>query len=697
MAKRSKDLHYQQAQASHMKFLRFELMKRAESIEENEDRTLEVVFSSDADVEMWYGKERLLHGTDNVDLTYLNAGMSPLLVDHRAYNSDNQIGVIESARVDGHNGYATIKFSKGRRGNEYYQDVLDGIRSCVSVGYEVRKWEIEDADSRDPLYIATEWVPREISFVTFPADESVGVIRSERSDFMFELQNEEDEDMLSRSSLGPEGGQQNTPPETGEPEDEAQRSAEPGNEGAPESQDDTEEPTTDSPARASGGDNYGAEAHQIFELARQLKLDDERAYRAINNQQSFKDFAMEVTKELTNARVNPDGTVEVDDDAKFEGTQVERKDADQFRITNLIAGFFDPDRYGGFEREICGEEAERREKAGMEVHGYTVPGSIVSRSAIYHQQRALAARELIKRTTLTAGTEATAGNLIDSELRPEALIEWLYGEFAVSRAANWIMDVKGNLVIPKQTGRVVAAWGTETAEATESNPTFGTITLSPKELRVLTKFSRTFAIQTSIDAENLVRQKIMESLGEVLDEKLLYGTGSSNEIAGVTTIDGIDTSPNAQRIQYSKDDGVSFEDVLNAVELIGKKNAAGPNMEWIASWGFWKQCKMTPELTNGSRAIWYDNTIADFMATQTSQVRDEEPAGPSNTPPKDADSHQAFIANWQHLLVAMWGGMDIVVDEKTNLDTGEIRVVGFYRVDTGFAHDEAFVKLERTP
>ena len=96
MAKRNKDLHYQQAQASRMKFLRFELMKRAESIEENDDRTLEVVFSSDADVEMWYGKERLLHGTDNVDLSYLNAGMSPLLVDHRAYNSDNQIGVIES-------------------------------------------------------------------------------------------------------------------------------------------------------------------------------------------------------------------------------------------------------------------------------------------------------------------------------------------------------------------------------------------------------------------------------------------------------------------------------------------------------------------------------------------------------------------------------------------------------------------------
>ena len=41
--------------------------------------------------------------------------------------------------------------------------------------------------------------------------------------------------------------------------------------------------------------------------------------------------------------------------------------------------------------------------------------------------------------------------------------------------------------------------------------------------------------------------------------------------------------------------------------------------------------------------------------------------------------------------------MDIVVDPNTLLDTGEIRVVGFHRMDSDFAHDEAFVKFERTP
>ena len=686
MAKRNKDLHYQQAQASRMKFLRFELMKRAEPIEENEDRTLEVVFSSDADVEMWYGKERLLHGTDNVDLSYLNAGMSPLLVDHRAYNSDNQIGVIESGRVDGHKGYATIKFGKGRRANEYYQDVLDGIRSCVSVGYEVRKWEIEDADSRDPLYIATEWVPREISFVTFPADESVGVIRSERSDFMFELQQEEDEDMLNVRSKETEEGKvpETTPPDGG------QRSEE--GDGDPQSGDGGE---SDDPKQTEVRGGYDDDAVNIFKMVRDLKQPDERAYRAIQEKKSFAEFAIELTQELTNARIGPDGQPELDDEARYEGLDVDEKDVKAFRITELIAGQMEgnSDKFGGFEREICEAESEKRMEAGIKTEGFAIPGSIVSQSARYHQQRALARiiehSEIQKRTTLTAGTDATAGHLIDTELRAEALIEWLYGEFAVSRAATWLMDAKGNIAIPKQNGRTVATWGAETDVATESNPTFELLQLSPKELKVITPFTKTFSIQTSVDAENLVRQGIMNGLGEALDTALLYGTGG-NQIKGVTQIAEIKkASSPKQKISYSKTDGATYENCLNAIEKIGNANAAGPGLEWITSWAFWKQTKKTAMLTNGSIPIWHEDRIADFMASRTSQVK-------QGTVGTVANADHAFIANWAHLLVAMWGGMDLVVDPFTLADKGMIRVVGFYRVDCNFAHDEAFVQLERT-
>ena len=713
--------HYEQALASNKKFQRFFYIERAEPIDEKDDRTVDVIFSSNELVEMWFGSEQLLHGKDNVDLSYFNSKMSPLLIDHRR-SSDYQIGVVEAASVDGKKGMATVRFGESAKADEYYKDVVSGIRSCISVGYIVNAWEVDEADKRNPKYVATKWTPREISFVTFPADDTVGVIRSERSDFIFELQNEEDEDVLNRSQLEEEQGTepgaedegrgtpepQQTPTGTGgtpQSREEGTEGGEPENteteggdgEGNPQGAEGGESGEGEGRAQVGAGDNYGTQAHQIFEMARQLNLPDERAYEAVRKEQPFSEFAMEVTKELTNARVNENGEIELDEEARYEGLNVEEKDAKEFRISHLIASQIpdlpERDQIGGFEREICEAETQKRKEAGMQTQGFAIPGSIVSRSAKYHQQRALSCiiehRELQKRTTLMASVDATAGHLVDTELRPEALIEWLYGEFAVSRAATWLTDAKGNIAIPKQNGRTVATWGAETDTATESNPTFELLQLSPKELKVLTPFTKTFAIQSSVDAENIVRQGIMRGLGEELDTALHYGTGGQ-QIKGINQIDEIKKSSSPkQRIDYSKTDGIIYENCLNAVEKIGNANAAGPGMEWITSWAFWKQAKGKAMLENGSVPIWNDGKICDFMATQTSQVK-------QGTVGSVANADHGWIANYMYLMVAMWGGMDIVVDPFTLADKGMIRVVGFYRVDSAFAHDEAFVLLQRT-
>lgn len=688
-------LHYEQALLGRKKFQRFYTIERAEPIEARDDRTVDVIFSSDEPVEMWFGTEQLLHGRENVDLSYFNAKRSPLLIDHRR-SSDSQIGVIESGHLEDGKGWGTVRFGTGAKADEYYKDVLSGIRSCISVGYDVSKWDVNEEDKKNPIYIATFWTPREISLVTFPADDTVGVIRSERSDFMFELQPEEDDDVLTRSLMDEEG--------IPAPEDAAERQqvsqqVDPEND-SPVSPEDVPEPEggeSDSESRSSAetqagaGDGYAAEAHNIFEMARQLGVEMERAYRAVRDQQPFREFAMQLTQELTNARLGPDGQIQLDPEARYEGLDVDAKDAENFSLGRLIASCHPEyqENVGGEEREICEAEAKERAKAGIKTRGFAIPGSIVSHSARYHQERVLE-RMLHHRTTLTAGTDATAGHLIDSELRPENLIEWLYGEFAVSRAATWLLNAKGNIAIPKQNGRTVAAWGTETATAAESNPTFELLELSPKELKVLTPFTKTFAIQSSIDAENLVRRDIMRGLGEALDTALLYGTGTNGQISGVSQIEEIKKAASPkQKISYDKTTGLTYANCLEAVEKIGSANAAGPGMEWITSWAFWKQAKGTAMLTNGSVPIWYEEKICDFTATPTSQVK-------QGTLGSVANADHGWIGNWMYLLVAMWGGMDILVDPFTLADSGQIRVVGFYRVDCDFAHDEAFVLLERT-
>lgn len=142
---------------------------------DEEARTVELAFSSEAPVERWWGREILDHGAKAVRLGRMRDG-APLLLDHRP---GQQIGVIESARVDGDRvGRALVRFSRGPLGEEIFQDVRDGIRGKVSVGYMIHEMVLEASKDGQDTYRITDWEPIESSIVSIPADPTVGVGRS---------------------------------------------------------------------------------------------------------------------------------------------------------------------------------------------------------------------------------------------------------------------------------------------------------------------------------------------------------------------------------------------------------------------------------------------------------------------------------------------------------------------------------------
>ena len=134
---------------------------------DEEARTVSLSFSSDMPVERWFGMEVLDHSSKSVDLERLNAG-APLLMDH---NTSDQIGRVESATVDGKRGQAIVRFSKSARGSEIFNDVVDGIRQNISVGYRINEMEIDQSRSEGDVetYVATSWSPFEVSVVSVPA------------------------------------------------------------------------------------------------------------------------------------------------------------------------------------------------------------------------------------------------------------------------------------------------------------------------------------------------------------------------------------------------------------------------------------------------------------------------------------------------------------------------------------------------
>ena len=145
-----------------------------EKIDE-ETRTVELAFSSEAPYERWWGIEILDHSKSAVDLTRLKSG-GPLLCDH---DSRDQIGVIESVRIDADRvGRAVVRFGRSARAEEIFRDVIDGIRQNVSVGYAIDDLVLEAKSGDDETYRVTRWTPYEVSLVSVPADFTVGVGRA---------------------------------------------------------------------------------------------------------------------------------------------------------------------------------------------------------------------------------------------------------------------------------------------------------------------------------------------------------------------------------------------------------------------------------------------------------------------------------------------------------------------------------------
>ncbi len=138
----------------------------------------ELSFSSDTPIRRYswwtdsYYYEVLDHSEDAVDLAYLQATGAVL----RNHDSEDLVGVVERAWIENGKCKAQVRLASDEAALALR--IEEGIVRNVSVGYTEEAWVIESEVDGVRTYRITKWVPREISFVSMPADETVGVGRS---------------------------------------------------------------------------------------------------------------------------------------------------------------------------------------------------------------------------------------------------------------------------------------------------------------------------------------------------------------------------------------------------------------------------------------------------------------------------------------------------------------------------------------
>lgn len=630
---------------------------RAELVDE-ESRTVELSFSSEEPYERWWGTEILDHGKSAVELGRLN-GSAALLMDH---NIRDQVGVVEKAWLKGKKGRALVRFGKSARADEIFNDVKDGIRKLVSVGYRIKKLVLEKEEDGECTYRALEWEPYEISLVSVPADTTVGVGRDgEVKDFdPRTLVNEEEEDMFNGTRDGSGNGPAPvvTPAPAAAPAATAQR----------DNGDDNRQPAQAVDQDALRSQTLADErqrAANIRAMGARVGA-TELAEAAIADGRSVDQFVRDF-----NALAPDSQAIRAAEDPAIGLNGQERNSYSFVRLMNALANPQDRRAQESAAFEIECSNAAQQQRSDGEMRGYTVPVDVLRPS-----------REGSQRD-LVVGTSTAGGHTVATDLLAESFIDLLRNNMALQGlGARMLTDLNGNIAIPRQTGGATAYWVAESGAPTESQQAFDQVAMTPKTVGAYTDISRKLLLQSSIDVEAFVRQDLAVTLALAIDLAGINGSGSSNQPRGVLNTSGIGSVVGGT-------DGAApdYADIVGLETAVAVDNAAIGSLGYLTNAAVRGKLKLTEKFsgTNGN-PVWEDgNNLNGYSAAVSNQV-------PSNLTKGSASGICSAImfGNWADLLIGMWGGLDLMVDPFTSSTSGTVRIVALQDVDVAVRHAESF-------
>ena len=444
-----------------------------------ETRTVDLAFSSEEPVERWFGNEILDHNPNAIRLGRLNGG-GAVLVDH---DPSDHVGVVESVSVDGDRvGRATVRFGNSARATEIFNDVMDGIRKHVSVGYRIHRMVMEEEKEGAESYRALDWEPYEVSIVSIPADASVGVGRSANSNHKTLVEVNEIKEIKEPIMESPAAV--------------------------------IETPTVDVRAEVEAARRSEVDRIQNIEAAGNLHNQPEMARTFINDGKSVDAFRAQLLDTIGTAQP----VIKKDNDIGLSAKEVRN-----FSFMKAIHALANPSDRRAQEDAAFEFEASRAaaDQMGRTAQGLFVPSEVLKRD-------------------LNVGTATAGGNTVATNLLASSFIDSLENAMVVaSMGATMLRDLNGNVAIPRQTSGATAYWVAESAAVTESQAAFDQVSMTPKTVGAFSDISRKLLLQSSIDIEGFVRNDLAMRLAMAIDLSAIAGTGSSNQPTGILATTGI--------------------------------------------------------------------------------------------------------------------------------------------------------------
>jgi HK97 family phage major capsid protein len=633
-----------------------------EAIDE-EARSVGLSFSSEQPYERWWGVEVLGHNSGEMDVSWIGSGRAPFLADH---DTKQQIGVVLSAELGAdRRGLAGVRFGKSARAQQEWQDVLDGVRVNVSVGYEIRELELVKQEGEVKTYRVTDWQPLEVSLVSIPADMTVGV--------------------------GREGGLELNPPAV-----------------VPAAAKPVQVKEKAMPEITAGDITIAETAAREAALKTErercsgiLELGTRHQMRQIAEEHIAKGTALELFRGLMLDELHKRGS-----DKPLQNPvgqlDLSKREVAQFSVARYMRSLIDKDvALAPFEHECAKAVREAMDKAGYRGQGKgnflpydlmtaQLPGVRVENGNLVVGDRVIGAQRDLATTPVGAGGAMVATDLLSADF-----ITLLRNASMVRRmGARVLGGLVGNVAIPRQTGTVTMGWVAQAGAATESDAVFAQVTMSPKTAHGIQDVTRDLLLQGTPAVEGLVRADLIEAMATQLDFIALHGTGASNQPTGLAATAGIGSVAGG-----TNGLAPTWDHIVDLESQVANNNAAVAAVGYLTNTRVRGRLKRTQKFasTNGQE-IWMPpmagqeaalyGSLNGYSAGVSNNVRNDLVKGSSG-----AVCSAIFFGNWNDLLIGEWGTAEILPDEVTQAANRIVRMHVYQTIDIAVRRGQSFAAM----
>ncbi|MBA7533175.1 hypothetical protein ES705_25410 [subsurface metagenome] len=277
-----------------------------------------------------------------------------------------------------------------------------------------------------------------------------------------------------------------------------------------------------------------------------------------------------------------------------------------------------------------------------------------------------------KRADILAGTALAGAEIVSTDVLN--LLGPLRNALVFTKVgATYLNGLIGNISIPKYAGST-AGWKGEVVASDDAAGAHSALPLSPMRITGHLDISQRYLIQDAAGAEELLKTDLVAAVAGLLESTIL------SKIAAIADTNPAGLLPDAGSTFNT---GVmEYGDIFDIEATVDAANALEGNMAYITHPSLKGLMKQTIRVaTTDSRMIMEGKELNGYPCHATSNMATDLSA--------TTNEYGLAFANWRHLLIAQWGGIDLLVDPYTLGTEAKVRIVVNSYWDFIFRHPGA--------